>query len=119
VNDKLAAHDAVRLRVSAALKPSGFPEQLHLLLEAVDDRVKVGLFIGNRLFFRDLLAFVGASPVDHGGDQPRERIAQHGIERRAEKGIKAALQVHEEGRCIRQPVQSRTPSRYWLSVAGD
>src|ERR1035441_2721965 len=87
VNDKLPAYDAMRLRISPSLKPARLPEQSHLLFEARDDRVEVRLFIRQRLLLGDLQAFIRALPVDRGRDQARDRIAKHGIECRAEKGV--------------------------------
>src|SRR5579864_2723871 len=107
VNNKLPSHDALCLRISSAFETSRFPEQLHLLFEALDDRVQVRFFTGNRLFLSDSQAFVRALAVDQSGYQACDRIAKHGIERRTEKWIESAFQMYQGGRSIGQPVQER------------
>ena len=107
VNDELPAHDAVRLGVSSSLEPAGSPKVAHLRLEARDDGFQVNLFIGYRLFLGDFQVLVGAPHVDQCRGQSRDGIAQHSVERRTEKRIESAFQMHERQRCIRDPVEER------------
>ena len=109
VDDELGAHDAVRLGVAAALEAARLPEPAHLLLEAGDDRVDELLFVGQRLLLGELQAFVDALPVDQRGDEARERVAQHGIEGRAEEGIEAALDLDERERRVGDHVEQPEP----------
>ena len=44
-DDELGPHDAVRLRVAAALDVAGVPELRHLRREGVDDLVEMGLLV--------------------------------------------------------------------------
>ncbi len=113
MDDELSAHDAMRLGVAAALEPAGLPELAHLLLEGRDDRIDVGLFAGKRSFLGDLQAFIRAPQVDQRRGQARERIAQQGIERGTEEGIKPALQMHQKKRYVTNPVQERRAGVGW------
>ena len=114
VDDELAAHDAVRLRVAAALEAAGLPEQPHLLVEARDDRVEIGLFVRDRLFLGDRQSFVRALPVDQRRRQPGDRIAKHGVEQPGARTDRTGCSsVHQEGRQIAQPVQERRAGIGW------
>ena len=90
----------------------------HLLLKARDDRVEKRLFIREKLFLRDLQALVWALPVDQCRDQARNRIAQHGIEGRAQPVIKPAFDMQKEGEGVTHQIQKRRAgigSRHWAT----
>ena len=74
-------------------KPPGFHRPRICCLEAGDDRVDELLFAGQRLFLRERELLVDALGVDQEGDEARQRIAQHGVERRPEERIEAALEA--------------------------
>ncbi len=69
VDDKLGANDAVGLGISAAFEASWLPEQAHLFFEAANDRIEIGLFIRERLLFRDPQPFVWPASIDQGRNQ--------------------------------------------------
>ena len=106
MDDELAAHDAVRLCVAAALESSGFPQIAHLRLKARNDRSDMGFFVGDRFFLCNSQTFVRALAVDQPRGQPRERIAQNGVERRTEERVEPTFQMHEEQRQLGEQVQN-------------
>ncbi len=105
VDDELGADDAVRLGVAAALEAARLPEQAHLLLEAGDDRVDELLFARKRLLLGERQLLVDALGVDQEGHEARDRIAQHGIEGRADERIDAALELHQREQRVGKHVE--------------
>jgi hypothetical protein len=104
VDDEFPTHNAVCLGVSSALESARLPQQTHLLLEAVDDGVNIGLLVGNRALFSDFQPSVGTPQINEGRRQACQWIAQHRIKYRAEEGIEAAFQMHEGGRGPCHPI---------------
>ena len=91
MHDKLAAHDALRFRIAAALESARLPQPLHLLLETGNDRIEVRHFIRQQLFLAELQAFISTLQIDQCRRQPRHWIAQQRIERSTQPGIDAPL----------------------------
>jgi hypothetical protein len=105
VDDELGTNDTLRLGVASALESARLPEQAHLLLEAGDDRVDELLFAREELFLGEREFLVAALRVDQERDEAGDRIAQHGIERRADERIEATLEMNQRQHRVRKDVQ--------------